>query len=165
MPLTLGNIATLKAFVQASVVPAIVAARAAGATAELAALLNADAAGPVLAWRKSVQPVEADDAPNYTQFDALAVGLRDSWKVFCSFPRDFTRNRTRSWVTDVWGVPSATNSNGYRVLNSGVENASVAEVALGGSDNAEGTGAGVITAKTRSFVGDVTQEECQKILA
>lgn len=160
MALSASQSTTLKSFVQASVDPVIVTARQQGNTFDLAKALNADASPVVLGWRVAVTPVEADDAPDYSTFDSIPAGKRESWGFFLAFSRDYSRNKTRKWVTDVWGNAAAA-SNAEAILQTAVENASVAENAIGGTLRTTGT----VSAIARNFVGDVTQTECQQILA
>jgi hypothetical protein len=159
MSLSPAQITTLRTFVANSADSAIVDARTRGATVDLMNLLNADAAGPVKAWRTAVPVAESDEAPSYTTYDTMG-GKQGSWERFLAFPRNFGRNKVRSWITDIWGNATA-GSNAEAILLAGVENASVAENAVGGSTKTTGT----VTALDRAFVGDVSQENCQKILA
>jgi hypothetical protein len=153
------DIATLKAWVAASTDPAIVDARTQGATQTLAALLNADAVPPVTSWRIDVQPQETDDAPNYANFDTIQPGKRESWAFFLNYPRDYSRNKTRKWVTDIWG--SATNgSDAEAILLTATENASVAESVIGGTSKNTNS----VTALDRTFVGEVTETDAVRIL-
>ena len=159
--LTPTQIATLKTFVQNSSAPEIVAARTAGATFLLMGLLNA-ANNPVTkAWRVAVSAVELDDAADYTGFDTLNQGKRDEWSIFLQYaPRDMTKGAKRKVVTDVWGAASA-GTNAEVILTACLENATVAQVAIGGSDASTGT----VTALKRNFTELVDQDDCQKILA
>jgi hypothetical protein len=154
------DIAALHAFVVASTDPAIVDARTRGATIELAALLNAAATPAVLAWRIDVQPSEADDAPNYANFDTIVAGKRESWGFFLNFPRDFSRNKVRKWITDVWGNATA-GSDAEAILLAGTANATVAQNVIGGTVKTTGT----VSATDLTYVGSVTQEDAQRILA
>jgi hypothetical protein len=157
---TAAQIATLKAFVLASVDAQIVDARTRGDTFLLAQALNKDAAPAVSAWRTAVTPQEADAAPSYSAFDAIVAGKRESWGFFLRYSRDFSKNKIRAWITDVWGTATA-GSNAEAVLQAGAENASVAENAIGGTSRTTGT----VSALDRNLVGDLTQADCQQVLA
>jgi hypothetical protein len=121
---------------------------------EIARLLNLNATPDTLAWIESVSPQDSDDAPDYSTFDSIAAGKRESWGFFLAFSRDFTRNKTRKWITDVWGNATA-GSNAEAILLAGTEKTSRAEVAIGGTSKTTGT----VTALDRGFVGDVTLNE------
>jgi hypothetical protein len=162
--LSTAQVATLKAFVAASVDASIVAARTAGATIALRDLLNADAAGPVKAWNVSVGAQTLDEATPWTSFDTLdsaaAGGKKLSWLQVFRFNRDFSKAAMRKWVTDVWGNATAA-SNAEAILQACLVNATVAQNAIGGTVRTTGTVSGL----DRDFVGSVSQEDCQKILA
>ena len=125
----------------------------------LAAALNANANPVVKAWLTSVSPEMMDDAPDYTTFDAISAGKRDSWAFLIARPRDFTRNKTRQWIADVWGTVSA-NSNSEKILLAGTENISVAEQIFGGSSKSTGT----VTGIDRVWTGDIGVNEINNIL-
>jgi hypothetical protein len=121
--------------------------------------LNAKANPAVKAWRTSLPTNDADDAPDYSTYDALQAGKRDSWNLFLRAPRDLTRNKVRKWITDVWG--SSTNgSNAEAILLAGTENATRAEVMLGGSDASTGS----VTALKRDWSGSVSLQELSDAL-
>jgi len=116
--------------------------------------LNANANPNVLAWRTSVAPEEMDEAADYTVFDSISAGKRDSWGFMIAFPRNFTRNKIRKWVTDVWGN-ATVNSAAESILQAATEKASRAENALGGNSVTVGT----VTAIKRNWEGDVTIQD------
>jgi len=116
----------------------------------IANTLAAYASPAVLAWSTSVASTTSDDAPDYSTFDALAAGKRDSWGFFLRNTRDFTRNKTRKWITDIWGNATAA-SNSEAILLSGTENARVIEVVLGGTTKTTGT----VSAMARNYVGSI----------
>lgn len=158
--LTNAQIATLKTFVNASTDPAIIAARQTGATYDLMNLLNAVASPVVSSWRVDVAQQDIDEACDWTLFDAISAGKRDSWGFFLFRNRNFAKNKVRKWLTDVWGNATA-NSVSEAVLLAAVEAATVAQGAIGGVSRTTGT----VTALDRGFTGMVTEQECQKILA
>jgi hypothetical protein len=121
----------------------------------IAAALNADASPVVKAWLPVATPDVVDEACNWTAFDAITAGKRDSWLgAFMVRNRDFTRAKVRNWVTDVWGNATA-GSNAEAILLAVQENASRAENALGGATRTTGTVSGL----ARNFVGDVSLSE------
>lgn len=117
----------------------------------LAEYLNAKANPSVKAWKTSVPTNDSDDAPDYSTYDALQAGKRDSWNLFLRAPRDFTRNKVRKWVTDVWGNADA-NTNAAAILTAGTENASRVEALFGGATVSVGT----VSAIKRDFVGPLS---------
>ncbi len=148
------DIATLKAYIltQSDLIPLT-----SGPTTDRALLadkLNANANPNVLAWRTSVAQEEMDEAADYTVFDSISAGKRDSWGFMIAFPRNFTRTKVRKWVTDVWGNATA-NSAAESILQAATEKASRAENALGGGSVTVGT----VTAIKRNWEGDVTIQD------
>lgn len=123
------------------------------------AAMNLDANPVVLAWRTSVEPQSIDEAATYTAYDSLLAGKRDSWRILLSYPRDFTKNKVRNWITDVWGAATA-GSNSESVLLSGTENASRAEAVFGGATKTTGT----VSAIDRAWIGDLTDADIALIL-
>lgn len=157
--LTVPQLQTLKAFVFGSPDPAIVAARNAGATFDLANLLNAPSV--VGAWRTAVPAAEIDGAVVYTTYDTLTQGKRDEWSIFLAYsPRDMSLGKNRNVVTDVWGGATA-GSNSEKVLLASVEFATVAENALGGTTASTGT----VSSLRRNWTGQVTQDDARLILS
>jgi len=116
----------------------------------LAEYINGKANPVVKAWRTSLPTNDADDAPDYSTYDSLVPGKRDSWNLFLRTNRDLTRTKVRKWITDVWGNATA-NSNAEAILLAGTENATRAEVLMGGTDATTGT----VTASKRNWVGTV----------
>ena len=151
--MTPAQLATLKAAILAD--PAL-SPLSSGPTTDyngLVTLLNAAASPTTKAWRTSVPPVDADDAPDYSTFDSIPAGKRDSWGFFLAFTRDYNRNKTRKWVIDVWGNATA-GSNAEAVLTTGLENATRAQVIIGGTQKTTGTVSGL----DRYFTGVVTAD-------
>lgn len=151
MSLTSGQKTLLKAYIIAQ--PDLLA-KASGAGTDyvgLCDLLNADANPATKAWKTSVPPEIVDEASNWTTFDSLTAGKRDSYRFFLDRNRDFTRNKVRSWITDVWGNATA-GSAAEALLNAGIENASRAQAAIGGNLKTTGT----VAAIDRAFIGLIT---------
>lgn len=149
--MTPAQLAALKAYVLS--VPALAAMTSGPGTdyGAIAAALSAPASPVTKAWLTQVTPDQMDDAPDYSTFDSIVAGKRDSWGFLIARNRDFTRNKTRKWVTDIWGNATA-GSNSESILQAGTENAKVAEVAIGGNSKTTGT----VTALARDFIGSVS---------
>ena len=114
-------------------------------------IMNAmNAPSTTTAWRTSVPPQDMDEAADYTVFDSIAAGKRDSWGYLIGFNRDFTRNKIRKWITDVWGNATA-GSSAESILQAGTEKASKAEVAIGGTVKTTGT----VSAIQRDWAGQI----------
>lgn len=158
MPLSQSQLTTLRAFVAASSIPAIVSARASGSTFELQKALN-DVASPVTkAWDQNVSRATLFDAMNITAYDTLSAGKRDAWALMMdNAPLDFAKNAIRKAVTDIWG----TAADAQAILNAATENATVAQVAIGGSTATTAT----VAALKRDFDGVVSDADSVAILA
>jgi hypothetical protein len=154
MALTAAQTATLKAFILAD---PLLGPKTSGPGTDYGFIADylTDFASPVqLAWRIDVPPADSDDAPSYSSFDTIAAGKRDSWGFFLGHPRNYTRNKVRTWVTDVWGNATA-GSNAESILQAATEKARRVEVALGGSTKTTGT----VSALDRNYVGTVSLSE------
>lgn len=146
--LTDSQMQTLVAAIRASADPTVTAALAIRDDVTLTTWCNAPS--PTDAWRASMQPQDVDEATPWTAFDALSAGKRDSWRQMLVYPRDFSRNAIRRWVTDVWGNATA-GSNAEVILGAAREKATNAQAALGGTVRSTGT----VSALDRAFVGQV----------
>ena len=145
--------ATIKAYVLAD---PVLLPMTSGPTTDygfIANTLAAYASPVVLAWVNNVSPSVVDDAPDYSTFDSIAAGKRDSWGFFLRSSRDFARNKTRKWITDIWGATlvTPTTLNSDAILLSGTENARVIEVVLGGTTKTTGA----VSAMARNYVGSI----------
>lgn len=100
--------------------------------------LNAARNPASLAWSKSVPFEVSDEAPSYTAYDTLSQGKRDSWVRFLATTRDFSRNKVRNWVTDIWGNATG-GSNAESILQAGTFNATNVQFAIGGNTKTTGT--------------------------
>lgn len=109
---------------------------------------------PVLAWNVNVQPQTSDEAATYTTYDTLTQGKRDSWRIFLLFARNFSKNRIRNWVTDVWGAATA-GSVAEAILQGATESATFAQNAIGGTARTTGT----VTATDRNYVALLDQDD------
>lgn len=145
----------LKAAIAAETDATFVSYRSGGATGLMAEWYNGTLSPAVLAWKTSVTPQEADEAPSYSTFDNIVAGKRDSWGFFLNFPRDFSRAKVRNWVVDVWG--SATSgSNAEAILQAGTRNITRGEAVLGGTTTAT---TGTVTARRLTWEGTITNED------
>lgn len=153
--LTANQIVTLRAAIIADATAHPI--QAAGNLSGLLAWCNG--ASGTLAWVSAVPVIDAEEAPSYTTYDTLAQGKRDSWLVFLRSPRDFSRNKVRNWITDVWGNATA-GSNAEAVLQAGTVQATNAELKFGGPTRTTGT----VSAIARSWVGVVSETECKQLI-
>ena len=125
----------------------------------IAATLSSAASPVVKAWKTAVPASDSDEGVDYSTFDTLVAGKRDSWRFFLAFSRDFTKVKVRKWITDVFGNATA-GSNAEAILNAGVENAKLVETIIGGDVRTTGT----VSAIARNFVGTVSIEEVNNLL-
>lgn len=149
--LTPNDKAALKTYIQGQ--PALFALAAGNGTDYVALMnaLNANASPVAKAWVPAVAPEVIDEASNWTAFDALSAGKRDSWRFFLDRSRDFTRAKVRSWVTDVWGNATGGSAS-ETILQAGTRNATRAENVLGGVTRTTGT----VSALDLNWIGSVT---------
>lgn len=152
--MTPAQLQTLKAAIAAETDVNFVALRNSGATGAMADFYNVAATPAQKAWRTSVPPEVADAAPSYIAFDSIVAGKRDSWGFFLKYPRDFTVNKIRNWVTDVWGVATAS-SNAELILQAGQRDATRGELLFASRTKTTGTVSGL----DLSFVGSVTNND------
>jgi hypothetical protein len=164
MALSPAQIATLKTFVQNSSVPAIVAARTAGATFDLMNLLNADYSPATKGWR-FVDKATVVKVWSEAEVNNLTTSNMNAMNIVLTHASGFdcTKSSGPLPITDIWsnGVAPLTRT---ALLNAALENISVAEQVLGGTSVTSATPQS-LTGLVRNWVGDVTQEECQKFLA
>ena len=113
-----------------------------------------------LGWRTSMTIRDVDDAPDYSTYDSLLQGKRDSWDRFLAFERDFSRNKVRKWVTDVWGNATA-GTNSEAILQAATRKITRAEKLLAGSTANTGT----VTAYKLNWEGSIDIFEIGGILS
>ena len=89
----------------------------------------------------------------------MQAGKRDSWAIFLQFTQDFTPDKVRIWITDVWGAAIAA-SIAESILTVGVKKATNAQLALGGVIKVTGT----VSAIVRSFAEDISQSEVNRLV-
>jgi hypothetical protein len=166
MALTTAQLATLKTFVAGSAIPAIVAARNAGATYDLMRALNADTSPVVKGWRfldkatifRVLDTSELDNITTASKRETFWALLTHLGGLDCSVATG------PKIVTDLFPNASAPNSR-LALIGAAQQNVSVAEQALGCTPLATATPPAAQTAMVCNWVGEVTQEECQKMLA
>lgn len=154
MALTPNQELTLANGLRASTDPVVIAALAIRDDVTLTNWLNSAASPTILAWKENVPANDSDEAPDYSTFDSIVPGKRDSWGFFLRVPRDFSKNKVRKWVTDVWGNATAA-SNAEAILQTATEPLTNAQKILGQGNNAT---TGTVTATRRTFSGvlDIT---------
>lgn len=158
MALTDPQLATLKAAIIAD--PTAGPMRAAGDTVSLLAWCNGAKTNPAtLAWRVNVPIQDSDEAADYSTYDSIVAGKRDSWSIYLRSARSFAKTKVRKWITDVWGNATA-GSNAESILTAGTENITNAQFALGGTVKATGT----VSATDRNFTDSVSQSEVNKLI-
>lgn len=134
MSLTTEQRATLRTAIFAT--PAAASLLAAGDAPGLQAWCNAET--NTRRWLPEAPVLAVEEAPNYTTYDSLTQGKRDSWNLFLHNPRDFGRGRVRAWVVDIWGT-ATSGSNAELVLLAGTVPATNAQVAIGGVTRTTGS--------------------------
>ena len=155
MSLTPAQTATIKTFVIANYAANV----AASEWSQIAEKLSGPANPVVKAWSHNVPSADMDDAPDYTTFDAISAGKRDSWSFLLARPRDFARNKVRKWITDIWGNATAGSSS-EAILQAGLTNATQAEAILGGATKTTGTVSGI----DRVYIGGMTVGEVYSMM-
>jgi hypothetical protein len=154
MSLTNNQLQTLKTAINAETDPTFVSYRNSGATGAMAEWYNVEKSPAQKAWITLQPAADSDDAPDYSTFDALAAGKRDSWALFLNFDRNFARNKVRKWVTDVWGAATAA-SNAEAILQAAVRNALRGELVFGGTLKTTGT----VAATDLNYIGTISNED------
>jgi hypothetical protein len=130
--LTPANRAVFLAAINAETNPGLVTCRQARDDGCIAAYYNV--ATSTKAWREAVPGKEVFEAMNLTAYDGLSAGKRDAWALILGFsPLDFSRNKIRAAVNDVWG---ATDRDA--ILNAVTEFASRFEMLFGGNSATTG---------------------------
>jgi len=103
------------------------------------------------AWKPAVDGGGIYEAMDITKFDGLTQGKRDAWRLFIDRADikvvDFSRQRMRKVVIDVWGA----TADGQAVLTALLEKASVFEMVFNPQDAVTAT----ITGKNRVVLGPV----------
>lgn len=162
MALNSSQLAALKAAILAD--PALAALPISTASAiTIADAFNAPATPAQTAWRTELTALDLDEASDISAFDALSAGKRDAWALFLQYaPRDFSRNKNRKVVRDVWGNSTSNTTVAFSIYSAATRPVTRAEQLLGGTGTAsEGSGTGTVTAKKLSWQGEVTSNEVE----
>ena len=164
MALTTAQTATLKAYILAD---PVLAPLTSGPTTDLVALqnaLNADASPVQKAWRH-LPANEVFAAMDSGEIDNITSGAKQ-WAIGTIMPAQGGINATtaagRKAITDLFANASVPLTRAA-VLAAATENASVAEVALGGS-SASSASPNVVTALVRNWSGDLSLQDVREVL-
>jgi len=104
--LTDAQLQTLAAALRAETDQTVVAAMAIRNDVALRDWCNG--ASAVNAWNEAMGSRALFEATDVTKFDAVNPGKRDAWRLLLEFaPIDFTRQKMRKAVPDVWGTTDA----------------------------------------------------------
>lgn len=136
--LTIQQKTTLKAAILAESDPVFVSARENGQTPLMVEWFNQAKSPAVKAWNTSVDPRATDEATPWVNFDTITqAGKRDSFlHAFMRYPRDFSKNAVRKWITDVWGNATVGSNAATILTDAGLRDITRAEAVLGGSTTA-----------------------------
>jgi hypothetical protein len=111
-------------------------------------------------WRKDVTSRDLFEAMDVTKFDALTAGKRDAWRLMLDFqPIDFSRQKNRRAVTDVWGA-----TDGAPILTDCTRRTSRVEIYLTPDIAANQTTTAGVTGLTLSWYGPITLTELSMAL-
>jgi hypothetical protein len=150
--------AVLKAAIAAETDSAFVALRDSGQTGAMANWYNEFST--IDAWMPAVSAKILDEGADYSSYDTLAAGKRDSWDIFLRYgPRDMTKNKLRKVVTDVWGNAVAASIS-ETILQGCLEKARKGELVFGVNSASTGT----VTGEKRNWVGTLTNDDIIKAL-
>lgn len=138
MALSTSQLTALKAAILAETDPTFVGYRTNGQTDLMRDWLNANKSPATKCWRTDVPAQDSDEATPWTAFDSITpAGKRDSWlHAFMRYPRNYSRNAVRRWVTDVWGNATAGSNAEAILTGAGLRNITRAEAILGGANTA-----------------------------
>jgi hypothetical protein len=159
MALTPAQLTTLKAAILAETDAGVVAARAIRNDTALVAWCNS--AGPVDAWQDSMSALTLfEDGTDVTKFDGLSAGKRDAWDLMLRFaPIDFSRQKNRKAVLDVWG-----DANSVAVLQACRRKATRAEVYITPNIGGNQATTNTVTALKLNWSGQVSLNELSDAL-
>jgi len=154
----------LVAGLRASSDPTVVAALAIRDDVALAGWCNTKAAPNFKFWNAALAAGDTDEACDWTQFDAIPAGKRDSWGFFLArATRDFSRGPVRKWVTDVWGAATGSGP-AVAILQAGTFNASNAEKIIAVAESAPTATTGDVSATKASWSGSIGLHELSDAL-
>ena len=114
-------------------------------------------------WSSSVAQIDCEEAPNYVGYESLSQGVRDSWRLFISRPRDFTRAKVRNWVEAIWGTAAAGN-NAEKVLKAGAVKTTMAQEALAINAGLQPVAQSTVSALKLVYEGQIDDLDAKRII-
>ncbi len=155
--MTPAQLQTLRAAIDASTDPAVIAARTPATRDDNAVRTWLNSAHPsAMAWQSAMTARSLFEASDITKFDAVVPGKREAWRMLLDFaPIDFNTAQNRKAIADVWG-----NADGVAVLQACRRAAKVAENALGGNTATTNT----VSALKLNFAGTVSLDDTSNAL-
>lgn len=119
----------------------------------IAAAMSELASPVVKAWPTNHDPQKTDAVTPWTAFDSITpAGKRESWiHAFLRYPRDYSNNAIRKWVTDVWGNATAASA-AETILNGVLQDCTRVEAVIGGPTRTTGT----VSAMKRQYEGGLS---------
>ena len=135
---------------------------AAGQTGALTDWLNTKQSPVVKAWRTTYSGDELYVAHKPVEYIARSAGERQAFDLMVNRRIDPTRVAIRKRIEDIFSGASNSTSRAA-ILNDMLENASRAEVAIGGATQVTATDA--ISGLKRDFVGNVTIDDVRAIVS
>lgn len=147
--LTKAQEATLAAAIRTETNAGVIAALASGDSLALQAWCASDS--PTDAWESSMPGRLLFESIAVAKFTALSGVNREAWQYLLQFaPIDFSRNKFRKAVTDIWGPTDSVT-----VLQACVRKANYGEFYLGGTVASEGS----VSALNLKVVGVLNVED------
>jgi hypothetical protein len=108
------------------------------------------------AWNPAMTDQQLFEAINVTKWDALSEGKRSTWGLLFTFsPIDFSRQKMRKAVEDVWGT-----TDSVVVLQNCTRKATQAEVYEGGTVVTQNT----VSATKLNWSGTLSTDEISDVL-
>lgn len=154
----------LVAGIRASADPTVVAALAIRNDVALAVWCNTKATPNYKIWNAATPMADTDEACDWTAFDAIQAGKRDSWGFFLSLPaRDYSKGLVRKWVTDVWGAATGSNP-AVAILSAGTLNATNATKIIAVAEGAQTLTTGDVSGVKVSWSGVIGVNELSDAL-
>lgn len=132
MALTTAQETTLAAHIRASQDAAVIAALAIRNDVELARLYNLPSNTD--AWRSAMAARDIFEATDVVNYDNITqAGKREAWRMLMDFaPINFTRNKYRKVITDVWAT-TLSAGNLTTLTQAFTRKATVSETVFGGT--------------------------------
>lgn len=146
---------TLAAAIRAESDAGVVAALAVRNDTYLTQWCNSPSA--TLCWNNAMDKRALFEATNVTKYDNIAqAGKREVWRLMLdNAPIDFSRNKMRGAVVDVWGA-----SDAVAILKDCRRNATHGELYMGSTDVTENT----VTAKKLTRPGYISLDDVSNSL-